>query len=101
MTATKPKVSVEITMANFTYEKNPGEMSDRQVLVLTQPDDTLLGVEIDGNDLTSVQPMIDYLAELELAKHKLREKYNLKDLPYKRFKKDKIRNIIESNIKVR
>jgi hypothetical protein len=61
----------------------------------------MLGVEISGNDLSTVQPMIDYLADLELAKQKLREKHNLKDLPYKRFKKDKITSIIESQIRIK
>lgn len=95
------KLEVQVTMANFTYEKNPGEFSDRQVLILSRPEDTMLGVEINGNDLTSVQPMLDYLAELEVTKKKLQEKYNLSKLPYKRFKKDKITSIIESNITIK
>jgi len=94
---------VQLTIANFSYEKNPGEISDRKLLVLSKPDDSLFGLEIKDNDLTSIKPMIDYLVERTEMDAKLQEKYGIKKsvLPYKRFKQEKIGNLIESNITVK
>lgn len=94
---------VQVTIANFTYEKNPGDKSSRQVVVLQKPFDSYLGVEIKDNDLSPIQNVIDYLADVERAKVELLAKHGLtlKDIPYKRFKQEKIGNIYESNVTVK
>lgn len=94
---------VQLTIANFSYEKTPGDVTDRKILVISKPDDSLFGLEISDNDLTTIQPMIDYLVERTEMDAKLQEKYGIKggSLPYKRFKQEKIVKLIESNITVK
>ena len=95
--------TVEVSIANFTYEKNPGDLSNRQVVILQRPSDSYIGVEIKDNDLSPIQHVIDYLADVERAKKELMEKHgiSLKDIPYKRFKQGKIKNVYESNVTVK
>ena len=96
-------VEVTLTIANFTYEKSPGDVSDRKLLVISKPDDAFFGIEIQDNDLTPIQPMIDYLVERTVMDEQLREKYGIKDrdFRYRRFKEGKIGNLIESAITVK
>lgn len=94
---------VQLTIANFSYEKKNGTVSDRKIIVISHPSDSLFGVEITGNDLTEIQPLIDYLVERTELDEKLREKHGIKGakFPYKTFSQGKIDNFVESNITVK
>lgn len=76
-----------IKLSNFTYRKVGGDTSKRQVVVLEEGADRIMAVEVIDNDLTTVQPYLAYLAELEDLKEHLKAKHGLNDLklPFKSF----------------
>lgn len=93
---------MEATIANFTYTKDDGERSDRKIVVLSKPNDSYFGVEVENGDLSSVAGVLDYLAEKEVLEQYLKAKYNLTDdnVRYRRFKANKITRLTEDKITI-
>ena len=93
---------MEATIAKFTYTKDDGSVSHRNVLLLSSPNDTYFGLEIEGGDLTSVAGALDYLVEREKMIETLRLKYGMDDkaLRYRRFKQAKVTNLTEEKITI-
>lgn len=92
---------MEVTLAKFNYTKSDGSQSDRQILVLDKPSDSYFGIEVD-DDLTPINDYLEYLAELSDLKENLRAKYKIDQLklPYKRFKADGIKRLVESKLEI-
>lgn len=90
---------MDITIAKFTYDKADGSTpKDRKVLVLKQPNDSILGIEFD--DIKEVQNVIDYLEEKQILQDYLKHKYNLASSNYKRFKSAKMSALTEEVVKL-
>jgi hypothetical protein len=91
---------MKITLAQFEYVKDSGEESDRRVIIVSKPSDSYLGVEVDDLQDPNAQTYICYLKEKEQLEKELKAKYNLKDLPFKRFKSNGISSLQEAAIQV-
>ena len=79
----------KIQLSRFTYKKDSGEVSKREIVVVEEGVDRVLALEIKDGDLTEVQPYLAYAAELEELKEHLKAKHGLDDkskkLPFKSF----------------
>jgi hypothetical protein len=92
---------MELKIVDFRYTKEDGQKSDRKLLVLSSPSDSYFGIEVDY-DLTPVKPYLQYMEELRDLEQNLKAKYGIQglNLPYKRFKEDKISRLLEEKIDV-
>lgn len=80
---------MQLKVIEFTYTKNDKTVSYRQCVIVDEPSDSYLGLEIHGGDMTPINSYLDYLAEVE----ELKKKYNFTGLPFKRFKVEKMTNV--------
>ena len=87
------------TIASFTYDKKDGSKpKDRKLLVVSQPRDTLLGIEFD--DLADLSNVIGYIEEKAKMDEYLKSKYSMHAANYKSFKAEKMSNLVESKLTV-
>lgn len=85
---------MKLTTIRFDY-LNEGITSERQVLLLSKPDDTYFGIEY--KDDADLENYLDYLDEKEKMDAYLKAKYDINGdtIKYRRFKEEKMDNIIE------
>lgn len=89
---------MNIAIAKFKYDKGDGSTpkKQRKLLVLSRPQDSYFGIEF--NEYSEIQNYFNYLSEKECFEAYLKQKYNLSEANYKRFKVDKILALTEDKI---
>lgn len=90
-----------VTIKDFTYTKENGDVSDRVVVLLSQPSNNMLGIDITHLDEEESDNFIEEFKELKLAQRaqeaELLDKHDLKH-NYRSFKLSGVSNITHTEL---